>query len=421
MKRTHNFCSANKVVFGKDSIQDLPEIAKSLGATKILVICDKGIKEAGFAGRASELLSHSGLASIEFAGAEPEPALEVVDQCVDFAKSQSGIDCVVGIGGGSTLDLGKLVATVLRFGGTVRDYLGENKVPGPILPYVAIPTTSGTGSEVSPAALFTDVANQAKIGASDDRLRPAVALVDPMLTLRLPAKLTAMTGMDALGHAVEAFMGKPYYCIDYTGPVQYHGSSPITDAVAIHAIKLIGKSLRTAVHQGLNIDARVDMAYASLLAGMAFTNAGTGAVHALALPLGAKTHAPHGLLVGMLLPAVIEFNMPVSYEKGSEIAAALGEDVQGLQPQDAGMLAVEAVRKVMKDIEFPTQLRSLGLAEADLPGIAKQAAGITRVIRANPRACDANALERVLTQLLVTGIKHLAGQVFKIRGGDSFT
>jgi alcohol dehydrogenase class IV len=395
-KNTHNFSSAGRIVFGVDAIKDIGTIARSIGGSNILLVCDRGIKQAGILETVKAHITASGLGVQDFADGVPELPLANVEECVRFAKAQGGIDCVVGVGGGSSIDLAKLVACVLRHGGSVRDYLGENKVPGPIVPCIAVPTTAGTGSEVSHLSLVLDTENNTKIGASDDHLRPEVALIDPVLTLGLPARVTAITGIDALCHAIEAFTALPYHCFEVTGPVQFHGSSEITDALAIQAIRLVGRSMRIAVHQGLNLNARVDMAYASLLAGLAFSNSGTGAAHAIGTALGAITHAPHGLLVGIPLPYVLEFNLPVNLEKCKAIAAALGEDVEGMPAQKAAHLAVSAVKQLMSDTCLPMKLEDIGLAEKDISGAAKATLKIQRILRINPRPCDEVSIEGII-------------------------
>jgi alcohol dehydrogenase class IV len=222
---------------------------------------------------------------------------------------------------------------LVTHGGNPQDYFGEGKVPGPVAPIVAIPTTAGTGSEVSPSSILTDVKENLKKGISDNKLRPTVAIVDPTLTLTCPPHITAATGIDVLAHAIESYMATNFAYLPLQPgeeeTVLYHGSNPLTDCLAKQAVEIVADNLRIAVDQGRNTEARENMAMANVLAGIAFSNSGVTAVHAMAYPLGALSHAPHGVVNGLLLPHVMEYNLPVSSRRLAEIAGMMGINTRG--------------------------------------------------------------------------------------------
>lgn len=258
---------------------------------------------------------------------------------------------------------------------------GTDKVPGRGLPWIAIPTTAGTGSEVTPIAIVTDRANHLKVGVVSPFLLADAAMVDPCLTLIAPPHITAATGMDALTHAIESF----------TSPK----ATPQTDLFALRAIGLIARSLRQAVWCGADLQARTDMAYGSLFAGVALANAGVGAVHALAYPLGGQFGITHGVANSLLLPYVMEFNLVGDVDKYAAIAEALGEPVVGLSTRAAAARAVEAVRTLSVDVAIPQRLRDVGTSEGVLDGLAEAAVQATRLLDNNPRKVslkDARAL-----------------------------
>jgi alcohol dehydrogenase class IV len=311
----------------------------------------------------------------------------------------------VALGGGSNIDLAKAAAVVARYRGSAEDYFGEHQVPGPILPLVAISTTAGTGSEVSGASVLADPARGRRGAILSNHLRPAVAIYDPELTLSCPPQVTADAGIDALTHAVEAYMVVDYRHEtpgdDAPGgppPGLYHGRFPLSDLLAEQAIALAGRYLRRAVYRGGDLEAREGMHLASLLAGMAFSNAGLTAVHALEYPMGVATGCTHGAGNGLLLPYVMAYNVPACPERLATVAQLLGEEVGGLPLQDAAFRAAEAVQRLKEDIGIPLDLRALGMQEADLRPLAEATAQITRLLQANPRPLDTDALEEILRQ-----------------------
>ncbi len=397
MRQQWSFSTAGEIIFGRNTVRQLGQIVRQIGGQRVLVVTDQHLVAAGLLDRVRESLEEVRVAFDVFNGGEPEPRVEAARACIEAARA-AGPDTIVGLGGGSNIDLAKTVAIVLKWGGEPADYFGENKVPGPVLPLVAVSTTAGTGSAVSPVAVLTDTERNLKVGISSNTLRPKVALYDPVLTVSCPPKVTAESGIDALTHAIEA-----YTCVDYHAlpvapdqPVAYSGKFPLADALAERAIQLIGANLRKAVYQGRSLAAREAMHLGALLAGLAFSNAGTAAVHALQYPIGTLTHTSHGLGNGLLLPYVMEYNLPAFPEAFADIARWLGEEVEGLSVWEAAQRSVEAVQRLKADIGIPRALRDIGITEEQLPAIAQAAFGIERLIRNNPRPLSVEALEGIL-------------------------
>ena len=273
------------------------------------------------------------------------------------------------------MDLAKITAIVLTHGGTPSMYVGDGKVPGPIMPLICLPTTSGTGSEVSAAAVLTDTENQMKVGILSNHLRPRVAVVDPLLTITCPAKVTADSGIDALTHAIEAYtaVDNAVFPLAPGERSVYQGKHPFGDMVAEKAIRLIGQHLRKAVLEGHNQEAREGMALAATLGGMAFSNVGVAVVHALEYPVGGATHCSHGAGNGLLLPYAMRYNLPERQREFARIAEWLGEDVAGLSEPAAAEKAITAVEKLRADIGIPTRLSDLGRDGEPLRSLAEKA------------------------------------------------
>ncbi len=385
MRTTWSFNSAGQIVFGCGAVDQLGEVARRLGIQRMLIVTDERLIAAELCRQIEAPLAEQ--ASLEvFAGGEPEPSLDAAERCVAHAKGFNP-DGLVGLGGGSNMDLAKIAAAVLSHGGSPRDYLGENKVPGPVLPLVCVPTTAGTGSEVSGAGVFTDRENNIKVGAMSNYLRPAVAVVDPRMTLSCPRKVTADSGIDAMTHAIEA-----YTAVDYTDfPLQpgetavYQGRYPLADCLAEKAISLIGANLRRAVEQPDDLQAREAMALGALLAGLAFSNAGVAMVHALEYPLGGLTHCSHGAGNGLLLPYVMRYNLSVRQQALARVAQLMGEDISGLTEQQAAERSITAIQRLNRAIGIPARMRDLGATKDQIPEMAEKALAIRRIVRVNPR------------------------------------
>lgn len=308
-------------------------------------VTDPGVVKAGIKEKVLEELQTN---TVWFEDVLPEPPAELVGKCVTFLKKHS-CDIVVGIGGGSSLDTAKMAAVMLGNPGSVTDYFGANRIPESGLPVIAIPTTAGTGSEVSPAAVFVDPSDGAKKGVRSDFIMPTAAILDPVLTLTLPQHLTAATGLDALTHAIEC----------YTAP----RATIISDLAAETSIRLIGEHLRTAYGSGNNIDARYGMLMASYFAGLSLSIANVGAVHAFAQTLGGLYKISHGLANALFLPYIMDFNRISCRKKFRKIAILLGESIGEISIDDAALRAVEAVRRLNHDLNIPQHIQELDIAQ----------------------------------------------------------
>ncbi len=378
--------------FGVGAISEIGYDVKALGS-KVLIVTDPGIAKAGLVDKVKKYLEEQKLEVYMWDQVEPEPSLESMEEGVKFAK-EINADCFIGLGGGSAMDTEKVINLIATYGGEILDYVapptgGGKRVPGPVKPHVAIPTTSGTGSETSPASVITLPKQKLKVGVSSDLLRPTLAVLDPMMTVNCPPSVTASAGMDALSHAIGSYTTRRFD--QKTRPKTpmerppYGGGTELTDTFALKAIEMLGCYLRRAVYQGLDIEARSKVQLASFYAGVAFTNTGVIADHAMAYPLGGEFHVPHGLSCALLLPAVMEYNLPGNYEKSANIARALGEDVAGLSVVEAAARSVNAVKKLSKDIRIPSGLEAIGAREEHIPRMAKDTLKVQRLLVGNPR------------------------------------
>ena len=302
-------------------------------------------------------------------------------------------DVVLGIGGGSCMDMAKCVAVLLKHGGSLRDYYGENRIPGPVAPVIAVATTSGTGSEVTPVAVIADTERGTKVGISSPYLIPRVAVCDPELTLTCPPGLTAVSGADALTHAIESYTAnRRDVTPDLTVKNVFVGKNILSDTFGLLALKNIFRSLRTAVKDGKNIQAREEMMLASLAAGCAFGTAGTAAAHAIQYPVGNETHTPHGMGVALLMPYVMEFNRPNCVTAFAEIGRAIG--LTGTDEELSRKL-IDEVASLLKDINIPVTLKELGLPEDKQDWTAESAIGAARLVSNNPRKLDLEAIKAI--------------------------
>jgi alcohol dehydrogenase len=305
---------------------------------------------------------------------------------------------IIGFGGGSCQDLAKLVSLLLTHGGPLSNYYGEFKVPGPVIPLILMPTTSGTGSEVTPVAVLGDPDREMKVGISSPELIPNVAICDPELTLTCPAGLTALSGADALGHAIEAFAAvsrEPTPDIAFKRV--FVGKNALSDHHARTAIRLIFKWLPIAVRDGSNLEARSAVMMASMLAGMAFGTGGTGAAHAIQYPIGALTHTAHGLGIGILLPYTMAFNKPAAGEIYDEIADIVGIPAPNGDKAEA---AIDAVRKLFAEIGIPVGIDALGVTEKDIDWIAERSVLATRLVENNRRELSVGGAAGVVRDAL---------------------
>ena len=370
MKNNFSFTGARKIAFGNGSFAKLGEHLRDLRAKRPLVVLDKSLAAAGFSARVAQVLEQAGINFCLFDKTEPEPRLELVDEGAKLALKKK-CDAVVGIGGGSAMDVAKAVAVVAANKGRAMDYLGLNNVPGPGLPTIMAPTTAGTGSEVTFTAVFIRKDLKKKEGMNSPYLYPDLALLDPELTLSLPPGPTATTGLDALCHAIESYTSI--------------NASPLSEMISLEAIRLISDSLRTCAHDGSNLAARAQMLLGSLYAGLGLANAGVTAVHSLSYPLGGKYGIPHGLANTILLAPVMAFNVPAALEKFAIIAETMGELIDNLPLREAAYLALDAVEALIEDCGVETKLCDFNIGENDFPELAKVAMTVARPLANNPR------------------------------------
>lgn len=397
MRETWMFHSAGQLVFGRNAVRQLGQVAEWVNATRILIVTDPVLQKAGLLDEVTGPLSYSRVTVHVFPGGEPEPSFRAVDACL-AAAHEFQPDAVLGLGGGSNMDLAKITAAVLSHGWYPRDYIGDDRVPGPIMPLICVPTTAGTGSEVSAAAVLTDTEKKVKVGVLSNHLRPRVAVVDPLLTVSCPPKTTADSGIDALTHAIEAYtaVDNEVFPLPIGERSVYQGRHVMGNLLAAKAIALIGKHLRRAVADGKDLEAREGMALGATLAGLAFSNVGVAAVHALEYPVGGAVHCSHGAGNGLLLPHVMRFNLSARIPEFASIARLLGEDVTGLSDEQAAERAVTAVDSLRQDIGVPKRLRDLGVQESQLRGFAETSYTIRRILRVNPRPVNVKDLEGIL-------------------------
>jgi alcohol dehydrogenase class IV len=364
------FRTTKRILFGLGAVEKTGTEAQLLKAKKVLIITDIGVIQAGLLESVEKPLQSTGLPFVIFDGVEPDPRIEVVEKSVQLAKKE-GIDLIIGFGGGSSLDIAKVTSIMITNTGKIDSFFGIDLVPNPGVPVVLIPTTAGTGSEVTPIAILSDTKEKLKKGIVSPTLFPEVAILDPKLTIGLPPSVTAYTGMDALTHAIES-----YYSINATN---------LSDLLAFRAMELLSKNLRMAYAHGENLAARSCVLEGSLLAGIAFANAGVGAVHAFAYPLGGEFHLAHGLTNTLMLPYVMRYNIMGCPSKFAQMAKAFGEKVEGISELVGAEIAVRFVERLSDDLRVPRRLRDVGIPEDSIPRLAEAAMKVTRLLANNPR------------------------------------
>jgi len=356
--QTFGFFTPTVALIGVGCAKETGVQAKALGAVHALLCTDAGMVKLGMAEKVKRLIEEAGVKVSVFAGAEPNPTDTNVHDGVSLYKLNA-CDSIITLGGGSAHDCGKGIGMVVGNGGNIRDYEGLNKTTKPMPPFLAINTTAGTAAEMTRFCIITNTDTHVKMALVDWRCTPNIAINDPLLMVAMPPSLTAATGMDALTHAVEAYVSTI--------------ATPITDACALKAIALIAKWLRPAVACGTNVEARDKMAYAEYLAGMAFNNASLGYVHAMAHQLGGFYNLPHGVCNAILLPEVCVFNLIACPDRFADIAVSLGENITGLSSVAAAEQAIYAIRRLAKDVGIPKNLTALGVQEKDIETMAENA------------------------------------------------
>ncbi|MEP5567694.1 MAG: iron-containing alcohol dehydrogenase [Halioglobus sp.] len=366
------FSTAKSIVNKAGGIRSVPQLCKNLGIQKPLLVTDFGIVSLGLHESLLSSFSSAGIHCCVFKDVQPDPSESVVLSALDYAQHES-IDGIIGLGGGSSLDVAKTIAVLANSEQHLDDIYGVDNVSSSRLPLIQIPTTAGTGSEVTPIAVIT-TGDTTKKGIVSPVMLPDIALLDPELTLGLPPHITAATGIDAIVHAIEA----------YTSAKK---KNPYSDLLARKAIKLLTTYIQTAVHKGSDLEARSAMMFGATLAGQAFSNAPVAAVHALAYPLGGHFHIPHGLSNALMLPHVMRFNLPQAeglYAELAPLATNNHSSAAGSDRQRAEML-IDYLVELMDDLGMPSTLHSVGISERHLPLLAEEAMQQQRLLVNNPR------------------------------------
>ena len=390
VEKVDGFFIPNVTLIGVGAAKAIPERIVYLNATKPLLVTDKGIVHTGILKQITDILDEAAMEYAIYDETVPNPTDLNVAAGVELYKKEE-CDSLISIGGGSSHDCCKGIGLVVSNGGKIHDYEGVDKSTKAMPPYLAVNTTAGTASEITRFCIITDSARKVKMAIVDWRITPSVAINDPILMVGMPPALTAATGMDALTHAVEAYVST--------------GATPVTDACAEKAIKLVSENLRRAVANGSDIHAREGMCYAQYLAGMAFNNASLGHVHAMAHQLGGFYNLPHGECNAILLPYVEEYNRIASRRRFGKIAELLGENPVGKTADEASKLAIKAIRLLSQDVGIPAGLKACGklhgveVREEDIPimtaNAQKDACGLT-----NPRKMTDAAVAAIYKQAL---------------------
>jgi alcohol dehydrogenase class IV len=357
MTQAYQFKTTSVIVNGPGAAKEAAAFAKGLGK-KALIVTDSHLEEIGLLKETRKSLETAGVPFSVFNQVTTEPTMQHAEEGLK-AYREAGADFLIAVGGGSPMDAAKAIGVLAMNPGKISDFMGANKIPNPSVPLLAIPTTAGTGSEVTPFTIITDTARDVKMLIASPHILPRVALVDPLLTLTLPQDITAATGLDALTHAIEAYVSVK--------------AQPITDTLALQAIRTISANLRQAWSNGDNLEARTHMMIGALQAGLAFANSSVALVHGMARPIGAYFHAAHGVSNASLLPLVMEFSVLGNPQKYAAIAEAMGEVTEGLSPLDAAYLSADAVRRLNDDLKIPT-LKGLGVDEKKFNSVVKQMA-----------------------------------------------
>lgn len=359
-----------RIRFGVGISKNVADICKEFNAKKAFIVTDSMIIKTNILDPIKESFEKAEMAYEIYSDIVPDPAIETVDAIADVLR-KSGADIVVAVGGGSPIDAAKSICMLQTNEGSIREYLfgGSRTVTNPGMTLICVPTTAGSGSEMTAAAVITDNQNQIKLSVTHDYLVPKIALIDPYLHVGMPGFITATTGIDALTHAIEAYVSL--------------NASPVSDAMALQAMRLIGKNLRTAVANGNDLEARSNMAIASSMAATAFFNGGLGVVHGIAQAMGGVAHVAHGVANSLILPYAMERNVVGNLEKFKEIAIALGENVDGLSLREAADKAPAAVFKLAEDTHIPLKLKEVGVTRDHFPDILKGTMAY-RLLAVNP-------------------------------------
>lgn len=378
-----SFYTGNRLSFGRGAVQAFRHILPGLGTPNVLVITDSVLRNAGILDTVLDPIRSTGCQVTVFDEGQVEPSTDLAVRAADAARS-SDAEVLVGLGGGSNMDLAKMASVLLAHEVSPVELFDFDAVPGPTAPLICVPTTAGTGSEVSHAAVLKNADNGRKAAVLSQAIRPAIAVVDPSLTDSCPAVVTAASGIDALTHAIEAYLAtsSTQFEEDYAHGLPYEGNHPLGDLYAEKAIQLIGQHLREAVHNPGNPQARDGMALAATLAGVAFSNCGVTLAHALEYWIGAKYDCSHGAGNGIVLPEVMRFTLPNRPERLVKIAGLLsGNEPAEHEPEDA----FDIVVRLRRDIGLPEKLSQIGAKVEDLKKLSRSAMTLKRLIELTPR------------------------------------
>lgn len=383
--RTYSMHAVRKVISGVNATDNLESISKEFNTDRALIVSDMGVWKAGLVEKPKSILENANIKVDIVNDVPPEPELEQVTKVFDRVKNEK-YGLLVGIGGGSVMDVTKLLSVLMTNEMPLQDMLGTEKIPLKGVPLLMIPTTAGTGSEATPNAIVAIPEQELKIGIVSHWLIPDSVILDPAMTLKLPPSVTASTGMDALTHALECYISTK--------------ANPFSDTFALRSIRLIYHSIRKAYLDGGDIDARHDMLLGSFFAGMCIATSGTAAVHALAYPLGGKFKIPHGVSNAMLLPHVMEFNLDAVVERLRDVSAEMGIDITSITAQEAAGKVVEQLYEISRDLNIPSNLGEIGIKVQDVDAMVEAACKVTRLLDNNPKRMLPEDMKKIYCKLL---------------------
>jgi alcohol dehydrogenase len=377
------FCT-EWIWMGGGAVGQIAPEAKKLGVRKALIITDPGVHQAGVSTTVKEVLEKSGMQAEIFSSVKPEPPFESVDQCAEIAKREK-FELLVGLGGGSSMDTAKGAAIVMTNGGSVRDYFGIDQIPKPGFPTFLIPTTAGTGAEVTRNAIFKDVKAKAKRAVVSRYLLPRAAIVDPELGLKTPPRVTAYTGIDALSHALESFLSK--------------NANPLSEMYALQAIKLVAENLARAVENGTDMEAREKMALAALCGGVSLI-AGSGGISATSYPVEGHFNVPHGIGNAIMMPYVIRYNAPANIPKARKIAEQFGIEARGLADDLLVDRLADRIAEFIRRVGIPIKLGEMGVKAEDISMLAEETFENKRLLSTNPREMTVESIKEIYREAL---------------------
>ncbi len=369
---------------GRGSVEQVVPEAQKLGAKRALIITDPGVHQAGISTRVQGLLQKNGIKTAIFNSVRPEPPLALADESAAVAKKEK-VDLLVGVGGGSSMDTAKGASIVMTNGGSVTDYFGIDMVPKPGFPTFLIATTAGTGAEVTRNAIFKDVKAKAKKAVVSRHVLPRVAIVDAELTLTMPLRVTAYTGIDALGHAMESFLSR--------------NANPLSEMYSLQAIRLVAENLSRVLQDGSDMTARENMALAALCGGVSLI-AGAGGIAATSYPVEGHFDVPHGLGNGIMMPYIIRYNAPANLPKAKRIAEQFGMDTRGLSEKDVVERLVQRISSLIRQVGLPIKLGEVGVREEDIPLLAEEAFQNKRLVSLNPRELTLESIKEIYREAL---------------------